>query len=119
MSVKNRLKEYIKYKNMAISDFEKSINASNGYINSINKSIGLDKLSLLVEKYSNLNLEWLLIGKGEMIKSEESFSHLGANVQFNKEEVNWEREYYKVLRDLNDCLKKNNELLEDKSHRAG
>src|SRR5690606_40891162 len=75
MSVKNRLKEYIKYKNMAISDFEKSINASNGYINSINKSIGLDKLSLLVEKYSNLNLEWLLIGKGEMIKSERSEEH--------------------------------------------
>lgn len=72
MSVKDRIKTFIDYNNQSISLFEKSINASNGYINSISKSIGLDKLLLIIEKYPNLNVEWLLTGKGEMIKPKNS-----------------------------------------------
>ncbi|PIF44886.1 phage repressor protein C with HTH and peptisase S24 domain [Chryseobacterium sp. 52] len=68
MSVKNRIKEYIKSLNIATSTFEESIGASNGYINSISKNIGLDKLTIIIEKYSNLSIEWLLLGKGEMLK---------------------------------------------------
>ena len=64
MSVKERLKEYIKYSGLSISDFEKSIFASNGYVNSISKGIGADKIEIIIEKYSNLNIEWLLRGKG-------------------------------------------------------
>jgi len=48
--------------------FEKSINASNGYINNITRSIGLEKIDLIVEKYPILNIEWLLTGKGDMLK---------------------------------------------------
>ena len=64
MSVKERLKEYIKYSGLSISDFEKSIFASNGYVNSISKGIGADKIEIIIEKYPNLNIEWLLRGKG-------------------------------------------------------
>ena len=44
--------------------FEESIEVSNGYINSISKSIGLDKLETIIEKYPNLNVEWLFTGNG-------------------------------------------------------
>lgn len=37
MSVKERIKHFIKTKNITISEFEKSIDSSNGYINSISK----------------------------------------------------------------------------------
>ncbi|MGJ1329369.1 hypothetical protein [Sphingobacterium multivorum] len=70
MSVKERLKIFIKQENLNISDFERSIKASNGYVNSISKSIGLDKLNTLIENYPKINLEWLITGKGEMIKNE-------------------------------------------------
>lgn len=63
MSVKSRLQEYIKSLGMKTTEFEKSIGASNGYVNSISKSIGLDKLNSILEKYPNLNLRWLLTGK--------------------------------------------------------
>lgn len=69
MSVKERIKEFAKKEKGSVKAFENSINASNGYINSIQKSIGLDKLEAILEKYPNLNLEWLLTGKGEMIKA--------------------------------------------------
>ena len=69
MSVKERIREFAKKEKGSVKAFENSINASNGYINSIQKSIGLDKLEAILEKYPNLNLEWLLTGKGEMIKT--------------------------------------------------
>ncbi len=48
--------------------FERSINASNGYINNITRSISLEKIDVIVEKYPILNIEWLLTGKGDMLK---------------------------------------------------
>ena len=69
MSTKERLKKYIKYLNIPISAFEKSIGVGNAYVNSISQSIQPDKLLLIVEKYPDLNIEWLIIGKGEMLKS--------------------------------------------------
>ena len=71
MSVKERLKSFINHLNIKTTQFEKSIDASNGYVNSISKSIGIDKINLILEKYPNLNVEWLLTGKGSMLKSDE------------------------------------------------
>jgi phage repressor protein C with HTH and peptisase S24 domain len=68
MSVKCRIKEFVKSVGLTVSDFEKSISTSNGYVNSISKSIGIDKIELILEKYPTLNLEWLLTGQGKMLK---------------------------------------------------
>lgn len=68
MSVKNRIKEFAKYHNMSIADFEREINVANGYVNSISKSVGIDKLELIIEKFPSINIEWLLTGTGEMHK---------------------------------------------------
>ncbi|KZE82866.1 hypothetical protein AV926_04780 [Myroides marinus] len=71
MSVKERLKEFATHLDLTISAFEKEINASNGYINNISKSISLEKISTIKQKYPQLNIEWLLTGEGEMIKNKE------------------------------------------------
>lgn len=69
MNVKSRLKKFVESQKITISDFEKSINVSNGYVNSISKNIGIDKICMLLENYPNVNLEWLFTGKGEMFKT--------------------------------------------------
>lgn len=69
MSVADRLKEYISYKKMTNAEFERSIGASNGYINSIRRSIGIDKLEQLEQNYPDLNIQWLLKNEGEMLKT--------------------------------------------------
>jgi len=69
MTVKNRVKAYCEAIQMTVSAFEKSIGVANGYVNSISKSIGIDKVSLILEKYPNINIEWLLTGKGDMLKT--------------------------------------------------
>lgn len=70
MNVKERLKDFANSLNLTISAFEKEIKASNGYINNISKSISLEKISTLKQKFPQLNIEWLLTGEGEMIKNE-------------------------------------------------
>lgn len=68
MTVKDRIKQYCKAENLTISAFETSIGVSNGYVNAISRSIGIDRLNTIIEIYSNLNIEWLLSGKGRMYK---------------------------------------------------
>ncbi|MDR1729958.1 MAG: helix-turn-helix domain-containing protein [Prevotellaceae bacterium] len=86
MSVKERIKEFIKSKKMTISDFEKQINVANGYVNSISKGIGTEKIEIILEKYPNLNIEWLITGTGEMLKPDrknETDSHTTIELLLN------------------------------------
>lgn len=68
MTVKQRLIQFINYKNLSIRAFEKSIPLSNGYINNISQSISETKLQTISLRYPDLNPAWLLLGIGEMLK---------------------------------------------------
>lgn len=70
--VKERIKLFCETEHITISSFEKKIGVANGYVNSISKSIGIDKLVKLLEIFPNMNIEWLLTGTGEMYKSKTS-----------------------------------------------
>ena len=70
MSVRERIKFYLKSKNITQEAFSETIGVSKGYVNAIRKSIQPDKLSLIKERYSDLNIDWLLTGEGEMISME-------------------------------------------------
>ncbi len=67
MSVKERLIQFIKYKNIGQSAFEKIVGLSNGYVNNIRKSIQPDKVQRIALKYPDLNTGWLMTGNGEML----------------------------------------------------
>src|SRR5690606_2667272 len=71
-----RIKEYIDFKGIRISTFEKSIGISNGSFGGQlkkNKTIGVDKLESILKSYPDLNAEWVLTGKGKMLKDTESY----------------------------------------------
>ena len=68
MTVRERLKAYLKEKNISQADFAIGIGASTGYVNAIVKTIGSDKLAIIREKFPDLNIGWLLTGEGEMLK---------------------------------------------------
>lgn len=73
--VKDRIKAFCKSQNITVISFEESIGVSNGYVNAISKSVGIDKINAIVEKFSNLNIEWLLTGNGSMLKSDQPDSN--------------------------------------------
>lgn len=68
----NRIKQYIDFKGVSVSAFEKSIGMSNASFGKSLKNggtIGADKLEIILNVYPDLNLNWLITGKGEMIKT--------------------------------------------------
>ena len=67
-----RLEGFIDYLDISQNEFAKGIGLSSGlisYITSGKSNFGVDKLVKIKEKYPDLNIEWLISGKGNMLKS--------------------------------------------------
>lgn len=62
----DRLRLFIKSKGLGQTKFEERVGFSRGYISKVKTSIGADKLSNIVEAFPDLNLDWLITGKGKM-----------------------------------------------------
>ncbi len=66
-----RLKQFIEYLQLSTRAFEQKISVSNGLIArfvSKNTSIQSDVLSKICDTFPELNFDWLVTGKGEMLR---------------------------------------------------
>lgn len=70
MDVKTRLMTFIAHKGMNISEFERSCGLANAYVRHIRQTIMPDKLEAILSVYPELNVEWLMTGRGMMEYSE-------------------------------------------------
>lgn len=102
MKIIERLRLYIDYKQISFNSFDKAIGASNGYIGKQIKngaSIGGDIIEKISCIYPDLNIEWLVTGRGEMLISDEeqmrktlekSEPHLfNINLKYLREQQEW------------------------------
>lgn len=71
-SVKERLVRFIKQKGLTVREFERSIGVSNGYVSKITGTIGADKLHRMGVEYPELNVDWLMLGVGDMLKDQKA-----------------------------------------------
>lgn len=81
----DRIFEYITYKDLSYSEFDKSIGAANGYIGKQIKkggNLGSHIIEKIIYKYNDINPIWLITGNGEMI-----FDKNINNYKYNKNEV--------------------------------
>ena len=87
--MKQRIKEYLKYKDEKIIDFSAKIGVSNAYVSSIRKSIQPDKLARIQQVYPDLNIEWLVTGRGDMINTSRAITMTNSgNITGNGNNVN-------------------------------
>ncbi len=68
-NVKDRTIEFIKAKGLSMKAFEQKCGLSTGYVTSMRKSFGSDKLNNVLTTFPDLNRDWLLYGEGSMLKS--------------------------------------------------
>ncbi len=68
MGVKEKIIEFIAYKGLPIKQFEERCALSNGYVSSMRKGFGTEKLDNVLREFPDLNRDWLLYGEGEMLK---------------------------------------------------
>lgn len=68
-SIKERIVEFTKAKQITVRDFERRAELSNGYVNSMRKGLGTGKLENVLTAFPDLNRDWLLYGEGPMLAS--------------------------------------------------
>lgn len=78
-SVKDRTIEFVKFKGITMKTFELRCGLSTGYVTSMRKGFGADKLNNVLTAFPELNRDWLLYGEGEMIKSSVTQTSHGDN----------------------------------------
>ncbi len=67
-----RIGQFIEYKNISVRKFEEMVGFSNGAFASQyknNRTIGSDKIENILHVFPEISPEWLITGKGEMIRS--------------------------------------------------
>lgn len=67
-SVKERTMQFIRCKGITMKKFEALCNLSTGYVTSMRKGYGNNKLNNVLTAFPELNRDWLLYGEGEMLK---------------------------------------------------
>lgn len=82
-TVKQRLIKFLEYKRISKSEFEKQCGMANGYVNSINKGFGSEKLKSITLNFPDLNRDWLLYGEGEMLKPTSSYNTINQQYSNN------------------------------------
>ena len=70
MTTKDRIKAYCEHKGISVRQFEIQSKLSNGYVSSMRKGLGIEKLENVLNAFPDLNRNWLLYDEGEMIKGE-------------------------------------------------
>lgn len=68
--LKERLKEFINYKNLSNRAFLLSCGFSESYLNNISKGISNEAIKKIKSVYPELSISWLTLGEGEMLTTE-------------------------------------------------
>ena len=68
-SVQERLNQFIVYLGLSISQFEQSIGVGNGFVSNTNERMRNSSKNLISSRYPELNMEWLIKGRGEMLRT--------------------------------------------------
>lgn len=78
MSFLKRLEEFVLQSGLSYNKFEDSVNASRGGISGAirnNRNIGVNIVENILQEYPDLNVEWLLTGKGKMLNNPDELLH--------------------------------------------
>jgi hypothetical protein len=69
MSIKKRLDLIVRELELSGRAFEKECGLANGSYSSIRDGVGADKLNKILLRYPQISADWLVCGKGEMMKT--------------------------------------------------
>lgn len=108
MSEKEKIKTFLDAQGITKNKFYTTTGLSIGFLDSGN-SLGVDKLKIIISKYPQLSLRWLVLDEGEMIETirENSGVIINGDGSMNNSTID-NRHYYSdspdVLRAQIECL---------------
>ena len=115
MSIKERIQQYVNIKGISIYQLEKDAGMSKSSWNRT-KNISSEACSNLVNIYTDISPEWLLTGRGEMLKkpTDQEASGNVSTIEAEKSFLEKEFFYLKAIRDKNADLIKAMDKIEEK-----
>lgn len=114
MTVKERVYAFIEFKGISVKRFEELCSLSNGYVSSMRKGFGEDKLNNVLTMFPELSRDWLLYGEGEMLnpKVVQNNQH-GDNIHGHSVTVNkTEKDYLEIIKTQAEQLSKSQEQID-------
>ncbi|WP_454948696.1 transcriptional regulator [Capnocytophaga leadbetteri] len=113
--MKERILQFIEYKRLSKNKFYKETGLSNGILDK-QGGISSDSLEKIYCVYPEINLDWLLTGKGEMLKKEGLVQQAHNNISstINQHQTIHAPEDYETLKKENQRLTQENSGLKDK-----
>ena len=110
---KGRLLEYLDSKGVKNAEFYRATNLSNGFLDK-NNNIGSDSIELIISKYPDLSLGWLITGEGEMLVKKDTASGLFESF-IEKKIMDFfdkrDNQYQIILSQNSEIIRQNGELL--------
>lgn len=103
-NVTHRLKSFLEAKKLSVMAFENAIGTGKGvFAKALKNETGFNvKLLLEVgEKFPNLNMDWLIHGRGEMIIGPIELTN---GLVITNSQDNWKDKYYRLMEKYNQCL---------------
>lgn len=101
MDIKERLMQFINYKDMSVLAFETSVNLSNGAVSKMGDGTRRSTIDKISNYYPELNTNWLLTGEGEMLKPIQSVGDISnssvSGVNVNGREIHINPDAYDTL----------------------
>lgn len=67
MGAKSNLLKYIELRGIKKPEFYKKTGLSNGFLDK-NENISSNNIEIIISKYADISVEWLITGEGEMLK---------------------------------------------------
>lgn len=68
MGEKDKIKQYLDYKGISKNKFYSLTGLSIGFLDS-GTSMGADKVKIIINKFPDINIDWLVLDQGDMILS--------------------------------------------------
>ena len=68
-TIKERTIEFVKSQGITMKHFEQKCRLSTGYVTSMRKGFGSEKLQNVLTAFPQLNRDWLLYGEGTMLNN--------------------------------------------------
>ena len=111
-NVTHRLNEFMKLKNHTTYSFEIANGLTkNALWNAMNKgkSFGVKTLEKIGKNFPELDMNWLLTGRGSMLFGEAA--EVPGHISLNSGCEEWQYKYYQLLEKYNACLEAKAEML--------
>lgn len=94
MTVRDRLQKFISYSGLTNKSFETRCGLGNGFVSKVGDSIRREKLELISTTFPELNIDWIINEKGEMLKPNQTVGDIsnsnvsGVNVSGTEIHIN-------------------------------